>query len=393
MRHLSRRLLRLPKASSRLKLLIVLPASAVGGAETRTLTLLRGLERFDRVLVTQSAVADMYQGLGLPVYRFDDYGCRDPYAYTLPRNVLRYARAIAEIARSEDVDLLLGMMHNGTTFTNAAKHFFLLPAPSVGTILGNVSAYFAQVQRRPTLAEQLTLRYCTLGSNGVIVPSEGVKTDLVANFGANPRKIQVIHNGIDLERVRALARNHFAPLCRDVPRVVTVSRLSEQKDFTTLLRAFRLVVDREPSILVIVGDGELRARVEQMISDLRLTDHVIMTGFQSNPFPYMDDGAVFVMSSYFEGFGNVLVEAMSLGKPVVATDCPSGPGEIIRDGICGHLVPVGDHEGMASAILRVLQDPEHRARLSAGAVARSELFSASAMVGSFDGYFKQVADT
>jgi glycosyltransferase involved in cell wall biosynthesis len=392
LRHLSRRSGQFGSVSNRSKVLVVLPAGAVGGAETRTLTLLRGLEGFDRVLVTQSAVAPMYEDLGLPVYRFDDYGCRDPYACTMSGNVLRYARVIADIVRSEEVDLLLGMMHNGTTFANAAKYAFLLPVRSVGTILGNVSAYFAQIQRAPNPAEQRMLRFCTLGSNGVIVPSEGIKTDLVENFGANPRKIQVIYNGVDLERTRDSARAPCDLPCLDLPRVVTAGRLSDQKDFSTLLRAFRLVVDRHPSTLVIVGDGELRARVEQMISDLDLTDHVIMTGFQANPFPYMKDGEVFVLSSYFEGFGNVLVEAMSLGKPVVATDCPSGPGEIIREGICGHLVAVGDHEGMAAALLRILQDPEHRRHLSRGAIARSEVFSAQSMIEGFDRYLKRFVD-
>ncbi|WP_373509071.1 glycosyltransferase [Thiocapsa sp.] len=392
LRHLSRRLVRPVSLSRRPKVLVVLPAGAVGGAETRTLTLLRGLEGFDRVLVTQSAVADIYQGLGLPVYRFDDYGCRDPYLCTISENVLRYARVIADIARSEDVDILLGMMHNGTTFANAAKHVFLLRVRSVGTILGNVSGYFSQIQRAPTAAEERMLRFCTQGSNGVIVPSEGIKTDLVANFGANPRKIQIIYNGIDLDRTRDLARAPCDLPRHDLPRVITACRLSDQKDFSTLLRAFRLVLDREPSTLVIVGDGELRAHVEQMISDLQLTDHVIMTGFQSNPFPYMKDGALFVLSSYFEGFGNVLVEAMSLGKPVVATDCPSGPGEIILEGTCGHLVAVGDHEGMAAAILKILQNQEYRRHLSAGAIARSEVFSAKAMIEGFDSYFKRFVD-
>jgi glycosyltransferase involved in cell wall biosynthesis len=278
-------------------------------------------------------------------------------------------------------------MHNGTLFAAVAKDFLFLGAPVVGTILGNVSAYFAASEREPSTLERWIVRRCLRSPSGVITPSCGVRDDLVINHGALEERLRVIHNGVDLDRCRRMAREDILlPVVKDLPWIVSACRFSVQKDFRTLLAAFGAILSVKPAKLILVGDGELRDEVKKMASDLGILDHIVMTGFQENPFPYLIQADVFVLSSFFEGFGNVIVEAMALGVPVVATDCPSGPGEIIVDGESGFLVPVGDVGAMADRCLVLLGDRERRESLIRAGLRRAEAFGADAMVAAFEDY-------
>jgi glycosyltransferase involved in cell wall biosynthesis len=134
-------------------------------------------------------------------------------------------------------------------------------------------------------------------------------------------------------------------------------RLTRQKDFATLLRAFALVLKRRPVRLLLLGDGPERKRLESLAAELGISAVVDFYGFVANPFPFIARSDLFVLSSAWEGFGNVLVEAMALGVPVVSTDCPSGPREILHDGTLGPLVAVADHTALAEAILATLAAP------------------------------------
>ena len=118
---------------------------------------------------------------------------------------------------------------------------------------------------------------------------------------------------------------------------------------------------------MIIGQGELLGALRELAATLGVGEDVRFVGFQPNPWKFMKNAAVFVLSSAWEGFGNVLAEALSLGVPVVSTDCPHGPREILQDGRLGHLVPVGDPAALGQAIARTLDDPPERSALIAGA--------------------------
>jgi glycosyltransferase involved in cell wall biosynthesis len=142
------------------------------------------------------------------------------------------------------------------------------------------------------------------------------------------------------------------------PVFLAAGRLTLQKDFVTLLRAFSILKARIPSAkLIILGDGRGRARLEELSLELGLKDSVQFLGFVPNPYEYMEKASVFVLSSRWEGFANVLVEAMACGTPVVSTDCPSGPAEILEDGKYGRLVPVGNPEALAEALIQEYNTP------------------------------------
>jgi glycosyltransferase involved in cell wall biosynthesis len=132
--------------------------------------------------------------------------------------------------------------------------------------------------------------------------------------------------------------------------ILSVGRLTSQKDFCTLIKAFAKVRQTNPSRLLILGDGEDRSALETLVDQLGLREDVSLPGFVANPYPYMTRADVFVLSSRWEGLPGVLIEALYCGAPLVSTDCPSGPREILADGKYGKLVPVGNMDRLAQAI-------------------------------------------
>lgn len=160
----------------------------------------------------------------------------------------------------------------------------------------------------------------------------------------------------------------------NLPLIVSIGRLVHQKGFDVLIRAFKAVRKSYHSKLLIIGDGKKRAELSQLVESLNLKEDVSFLEFQHNPFKYMKRADVFCLASRYEGFGNVIIEAMTLGIPVVVTDCPSGPAEIVDKGKYGILVPPDDHDAFAEALLKVLTDNELRENLSWLSIERAKDF-------------------
>jgi len=203
----------------------------------------------------------------------------------------------------------------------------------------------------------------------VVAVSNYVRQDLIDNFQLSADKVVTIYNPIDVEYILRVAQQEvehrwFNP--KKIPIVLGAGRLHPQKDFCTLLRAFAHVLQKVDCRLVILGQGEERQKLVRLAHQLGIDDKVDFPGFDPKPYRYMKRADVFVLSSRFEGLPGVLIQAMALGKPVVTTDCPGGVREILEDGKWGAIVPVGNAERMAEAILAglagKLPDPSARAR-------------------------------
>ncbi len=201
------------------------------------------------------------------------------------------------------------------------------------------------------------LLYRLLGgaADGIVAVSSGVADDLARTASIARHRITVIHNPVisgDFV-ARAAAPLDDPWLAADgAPALVWVGRLVAQKDPHTLLRAFAGVAP--PARLILLGEGELRPELERLVHSLGLAGRVRFAGFQANPLPWIREAHALVLSSRYEGLGNVLVEALGCGTPVISTDCPHGPREILEDGRHGALVPVGDAAALAAAMRAAL---------------------------------------
>lgn len=194
----------------------------------------------------------------------------------------------------------------------------------------------------------------------LIAVSEGVATDVRAIAGLPPEQVRIIRNPViaaGLESLAAEACPHPWLEAGQPPVILAAGRFTPQKDFPTLIRAFAQVRQQRPCRLVILGKGDLQTRCLELARQLDVAENVSFPGFAPNPYPYMRRAAVFVLSSAWEGSPNVLTEAMALGTPVVSTDCPSGPSELLDNGRIAPLVPVGDADALATAIAHVLDNP------------------------------------
>lgn len=197
-------------------------------------------------------------------------------------------------------------------------------------------------------------------ADAVVAISNGVAENLIQVIGLNPKNIHVIYNPAFHPSIikKAAASNVHRWLNEDIPVLVAAGRLSPQKDFVTLIKAVHIVSQTHDVKLIVLGEGGEREYLEGLIRDLRLEKIISLPGFVDNPFAYIQRAHAMIFSSAYEGFGNVLVEALALGTPVIATDCPSGPREILDNGRYGFLVPVGDVRALAAAICKSLDEPD-----------------------------------
>lgn len=202
------------------------------------------------------------------------------------------------------------------------------------------------------------LMRCTFaGAAAIVAPSRGVADDLAQITGIRRDSIKVIYNPVVsatlLARSRQLADHHWLTE-EGVSIIIGIGRLTRQKDFPTLLRAFATVRHQRRARLIILGEGEDRPALAALARELGIADDFDLPGFIANPYAFLSRAALFVLSSRWEGLPGVLIEALACGVKVVATDCPSGAREILDDGTYGELVPVGDDGAMAAAMLRAL---------------------------------------
>lgn len=201
------------------------------------------------------------------------------------------------------------------------------------------------------------MRWLYRRADALVAVSGGIAQDL-RGLGLTEDRIHVIHNPVDADRLRKLTVIGLPLEVRDkMPYVISIGRLAEQKDQQTLLRAYAESALRGSHHLIIVGDGDQRATLECMVQDLGISDRVVLTGALDNPYHLLANASLHVLSSRWEGYPNVLLEALALGVPVVSTDCPHGPRELLSAGRYGRLAPVGDSVALARVMEEELVNP------------------------------------
>jgi glycosyltransferase involved in cell wall biosynthesis len=342
-------------SNSSIRVAIFAPDLVVGGAERSMLNLAAGLTGRGHTVDLVLARAQGPFLVDVPrTVRMVDLKARRVLTSLVP--LIRYLRRERPVA-------LLSVLH-GNVIAIWARRLSGVPVRLIVSERNTLSSEAQGFRQdfRVRLMPHLVKRFYPW-ADCVVAVSQGVADDLVRIAGIPREHIRVIYNPIVTPQLREKAQaslNHpwFAP--GEPPVVLSVGRLSAQKDFVTLIQAFGIVRRRRPARLLILGEGEERPALEALVEQLDLARDVSLPGFVANPCPYMAQAGVFVLSSRWEGLPGVLIEALYCGSPLVATDCPSGPREILADGRYGRLVPVGDALALVEAIEATLDERSPR---------------------------------
>jgi len=340
-----------------------------GGAERMMVHLAAGLaERGVRVDLVLARAEGPYLADVPPSVRVVDLGRPTASAAIAPlARYLRRERPDALLATLRYVSLAAAIAH---AWAGGGTRFFVREANTP-----------SRRRLRPwdlkTRAVGLAMRWAYGRAVGVLAVSEGVADDLIRTQGVPAGKVSTVYNPVvtpDVAAKAAVDPGHpwFAP--GGPPVLLGVGSLTTKKDFPTLIEAFARLRAERPARLILLGEGPERADLERRVREAGLEADVDLPGFVPNPFAYMARADLFVLSSVLEGLPGVLIQALACGCPVVATDCPSGPFEILEGGRFGALVPMRDPPALAAAIARALDAPPDaeagRRRSDAFAAAR-----------------------
>lgn len=309
-------------------------------------------------------------------------------------STLRLIRSIAplrELVREQKPDILCPVMDIPAVAAIRSVRE-AQPRPRVVVCI-QVSPFSQFVDRGGIIANLLTyqIKKNYPKADHVIALSNGVAQEVVLLVPALEGRVSVIHNAGIPSLATPPLREEKSPARPEEGRlIVACGRLTEQKGYPYLLKAFAHVLEREKATLWILGDGPLRPELERFTSSLGIDGQVDFLGFRDNAQAYMRIADVFVLSSLWEGFGNVIVEAMAAGTPVVSTNCPHGPGEIIDNGKNGLLVQPANVEALTDALLKVLGDNALRSRLAEAGMQRAQDFTPSRIAAQYADAFRNV---
>jgi glycosyltransferase involved in cell wall biosynthesis len=348
------RFIQMTDISKKQKIAIYLPSLRGGGAERIMVTLANDFVRrgFAVDLVLAKAEGPYLEEVSESV-RTIDLGALRVFS-SLPR-LVRY------LNREQPAALLSALSHANVVAVLARALSHVHPRLVVSE-RNSVSASTTNAKSMRGRMMGLFMRVAYPYADAIVAISSGVADDLSQTIGIQRESIRVVYNpavttDVMQNKKKDLDHPWFGPGM--FPVILAVGRLTAQKDFPTLINAFSKIHAQRDVKLMILGEGALRDELTSLIQKLDLQDDVSMPGFVENPHAYMRHAALFVMSSAWEGFGNVLAETMACGTPVVSTDCPSGPAEILDGGKWGRLVPVGDVNALAEAIDATLAEGEH----------------------------------
>jgi glycosyltransferase involved in cell wall biosynthesis len=327
------------------RIAIFVPSLAGGGAERAMLNLAHGFaERGWAVDLVLARATGPYLGEVRDTVRIVDLKAK---------RVLTSLPALASYLRREQPDGLISVLDYANVVALWARRL----AGTRGRVLVNEQNTLSHsarnsARRRQKLMPHLVKRFYPW-ADYVVGNSQGVADDLIRVTGLPGERVHILYNPVVTPELREKVQ---APLIHPwfqdgQPSVVLAAgRLTRQKDFATLIRAFARVRQARPARLVILGEGPDRPALEELVHRLDLEDDVALPGFVENPYAYMSRAALYVLSSRWEGLPTVLIEALYCGPPVVATDCPSGPREILAGGRYGSLVPVENATALAEAM-------------------------------------------
>ena len=332
-----------------LRLACFLPSLEGGGAERVVVNLLRGL--VERQVQTQLILASAhgsYMDQVPPQVEVVDLGVK---------HVRQAIWPLRRLLKEQPPQVLISHLSHANLAAVLAMRPLQIPTRLLLVEHLTMSAYKGTTVKDRLI--QPLARWLFKHADAVAAVSHGAARDLEEQLRMPSESVHVLYNPVvdaSLEQKRQESLSHSWLDASDQPLVVGIGRLTEQKDFGTLIRAYAQIANPSSCRLVILGEGEERAELEELVRQLGLEERVLLPGFVENPYAWLNRADLFVLSSRWEALPTVLIEALACGVKVVATDCPSGPAEILQDGRWGRLVPMQEEQALAAAMEQALAE-------------------------------------
>lgn len=367
----------------RKKIVFIIPSMGGGGAERILADVLASLDSnlYEPILVVFAKKGKTPTGIRV-------YDLEKRNAFDFVKLILR----LRSVLIREQPSLAVSFITYANYISLLSKQFIGNKIPFV--IAEHSVVYKTIAGRFAFLKSLLVSRFYPLADR-VITASDGCKRELVQLFHVPDGLITVIRNGVNIDLITQLAKEEveFPWFKEETPVIISVGRLTKAKNFPLLLKAVSLIKPAIDWRLLIIGDGEERAKLLALTNALGLSDKVIFLGYQDNPYKYLSRARLLVVSSDWESFSLVILEAMCLGVTVVATDCPFGPAEIIEQNKNGILVPPSNAGELGGAISRVLIDADLCGSLVKAAQSRVSDFELTEMNEGYQKIFKELVNS
>lgn len=368
------------------KVFVVIPSMGGGGAERVMLQILKNLDRnkFEIRLILFEREGELLSDLP-PDITVDALRMKKSkymlYGFSAPDFVIRFAK----ILRKDQPDAILSFMWYTNLVVLLARLFSGIKCGVLVSERYGLSASYEGLMEE--FLRRNTIRFFYPKAETIIVNAEAMGQQLRELFHIHPEKIEVIYNPLEMQRVTRLGEEKVDHIWfeEDIPIIIGIGRLTLQKGFSYLIKAIHILTSEGINCrLIILGKGPEDDNLRRLAVDLNVADRVAFLGFQKNPYKYLSRSTIFTLSSLYEGLPNVLLEALALGVSSIATRCPTGPEEIVTDGVNGILVPPANERVLSEAIKKLLLDEELRARIGEAGRIRAEYFRADKVIKEYE---------
>jgi len=364
---------------SKIKILFFLSNLNGGGAQRTVVNLLRYLNKneFIPTLVLLSYNKEHAFANEIPEgVNIVNLNSRGRYAVAKIANLLKQEKPDVVFSTLPQVNIAVSLAH---FFSRSNSKLFLRETNYRGT------------NATDTLLDQKLAKFGYHKCDRAIALSGGVAEEMNKLYGLSKNKVKVIYNPVDTDSIKrkAVTENiELEAFNTNKFKIVTCGRLAKQKNQALLLKALSMLERKKEWELSIIGEGPLKEELQAYANSLGIAEDVNFIGFHSNPFAYMKKSDLFVLPSLWEGFGHVIVESMACGTPVLSTDCPYGPREIIGDNEYGWLVPNNDPEAMALKIDYLIENHQEIKEKAGIAFERAKSFDVKVIAKSYEELFR-----
>lgn len=372
-----------------IKILFFIPTLSGGGSEKVTLQLLQhiGKRKFSPSLVLFEKKGQYMEALpsSIPIFELK----KRKHKKALPWIVMF---RLKKLIKKEKPDVFVSLMCYTNTLALIVK---IMGRVQPKIIISERTSTYIYEGRFINFLRSLAIRFLYPKADKIVFPSRDMADKIMKSYGVEKQKVNIIPNPVDIatitERSQEIIEDPVYQAKNNI--IIAIGRLSKEKGFLYLIKAIALLSKQGINCeLVILGDGAEKISLQNLSKDLRVEERVHFLGFQSNPYKYLAHSKIFVLSSLYEGFPNVLLEAMALGVPSIATRCPTGPEEIITDEVNGLLIPPADEKALAHAIKKLLLDKDLRTRLSEAARKRAEDFKVEKIIKQYEDVIENVCE-